>query len=38
MAKLADVVESTAIRPFQGKCAGGRTDRIAQAHQRDEVA
>ena len=38
MTKLSDVVESTAIRPFQCECAGGGTDRIAQAHQRDKVA
>ena len=38
MTKLADVMEATAIRPFQVQCAGSRTDRLAPAHQRDEVA
>ena len=38
MTKLADVVEATAIRPFQVSVPDAELDRIAQAHQRDQVA
>ena len=38
MTNLTDVVEATAIRPFQCECSGSGTYRIAQAHQRDQVA
>ena len=38
MTKLVDVVEATAIRPFQVSAPEAELDRLAQAHQRDQVA